>query len=134
MTPIQLARTSKTSVHTIRYYERIGLLEAARNPANGYHEFEAHHAELLRFIKRCRTIGLSLGEIRTCVKASSRLAARCPEVAAIVRRALDRIDADIAELLAFRERMNAFTRSARRRAGAAPRGADVRRLVLSLDP
>ena len=132
MTPVQLARISRTSVHTIRYYERIGLLEAARNPANGYHEFNARDAQLVRFIKRCRTIGLSLAEVRACLHASSRLAARCPEVAAIVRHALDRVDENISELLTFRECMNAFTRSARQRGGETPRGADVRRLVMAL--
>ena len=131
MTPVQLARICRTSVHTIRYYERIGLLEAARNPANGYHEFGARHAERVRFIKRCRSIGLSLAEVRTCLHAIARPAARCPEVVAIIRRALDRVDEDIAELLAFRARIHAFTRSARSRGGKAPRGADVGRLVLA---
>ena len=52
MKTIELSRLTGTSVHTIRYYERIGLLKAGRNRSNGYRQFSAEHVELLVFIRR----------------------------------------------------------------------------------
>ena len=60
----ELARATAMSVHTIRYYERIGLLKVRRNELNGYHEFSAAHVAILNFIRRAQSVGLSLEEIR----------------------------------------------------------------------
>ena len=132
MTPVELARSTKTSVHTIRYYQRIGLLKARRNRANGYHEFNVLHIELLSFIKRCRMVGLPLAEIRACVDAAHGGRRCCPGVGEIIARALHGVEAGIAELVTVRARMRAFVAMGRRRKSNKPTGADVRRLVESL--
>ena len=132
MTPVELARVTKTSVHTIRYYERIGLLKARRKRSNGYREFNVGHVELLYFIKRCRVVGISLTEVRACVNAARGGRSCCPRAGEIIGRALEGVEADIAELVTVRARMRAFSRRARRRKSGKPTGADVRRLIESL--
>ena len=132
MKAIDLSKAANTSVHTIRYYERIGLLKAPRNRRNGYHEFTAAHVELLGFIRRCRAAGLSLPEIEAFVEASGSARKCSSRVADIVRRVLPCVEADISELATIRDRLKAFQRRARRNTRGAPTGADVRRLVESL--
>lgn len=132
MKAMELSRLTGTSVHTIRYYERIGLLKARRNRSNGYHEFSAEHGELIAFIRRMRGVGLSLAEIRAFIKATGNGHSICPNVGEIVRRVLPDVERDIVELVALRKRMKHFMRSSRRHRHGTPTGSDVRRLIASL--
>ena len=61
----ELARRTGCQVETIRYYEREGLLpEPARSPGN-YRLYGSAHVERLTFIRHCRALDMTLGEIRT---------------------------------------------------------------------
>ena len=60
----QAARSSGVSVKMIRHYEAIGLLkEVARTDAH-YRIYNDANVHTLRFIKRARTLGFSVDEIR----------------------------------------------------------------------
>lgn len=132
MKPIELAKAAGTSVHTVRYYERIGLLRARRNPRNGYREFDSTHLERLAFIRRCRLAGMPLAHVEALIGATRRREACAAGIADIVRRALAALEIEITELDAVRERLRAFEKRTRRRRHGAPTGGDVRRLVESL--
>ena len=61
----ELATAAQTQSETIRYYEREGLLpEAARTEAN-YRTYDKSHIQRLAFIRHCRSLDMTLGEIRT---------------------------------------------------------------------
>ena len=53
----------QVSPHTLRYYERIGLLEVGRNPA-GHRRYDAAAIRRLVFITRMRTSGMSISELQ----------------------------------------------------------------------
>lgn len=55
-------RRSGVPDKTIRYYEDIGLIAPARRAANGYRVYEAADVETLRFIRRARSLGFSIGD------------------------------------------------------------------------
>ena len=131
MKAIELARMTGTSVHTIRYYERIGLLRARRNRRNGYHEFSLEHVERLAFIRRARGMGLTLAEVRAVIGCAG-ARSRCPEVLEIVHRVLPLVEREISELDALRDRIRKSLKTWHRLPGGLPRGRDVRRLVESL--
>jgi Cu(I)-responsive transcriptional regulator len=60
----QAKKASGVSVKMIRHYEEIGLLrDVARTVAN-YRLYSARHIHTLRFIKRSRSLGFSIEEIR----------------------------------------------------------------------
>ena len=59
-----LATASGTAVETIRYYEREGLMPAAARTSSNYRQYEERHLEQLRFIRHCRSLGMSLDEVR----------------------------------------------------------------------
>lgn len=61
----ELAKRTGCEVVTIRYYEKEGLLpEPARSDGN-FRLYGAAHVERLRFIRHCRSLDMSLSEIRT---------------------------------------------------------------------
>lgn len=59
-----LAAATETQAETIRFYEREGLLPApARTEAN-YRIYGQPHVERLLFIRHCRSLDMTLDEIR----------------------------------------------------------------------
>ena len=59
-----LAERTGTTVPTIRYYEKVGLLRPAAR-RGGQRSFDNEHVHRLGFIRRCREFDFSIPEIRT---------------------------------------------------------------------
>jgi Cd(II)/Pb(II)-responsive transcriptional regulator len=60
------------SVETIRFYEKEGLLQKPlRNTENNYRHYDQVHLDRLRFIRRCRSLGMTHEEIRTLLGAKN---------------------------------------------------------------
>jgi DNA-binding transcriptional MerR regulator len=60
----QLARATSVPAKTIRYYEQVGVLPAARRSAAGYRQYFRHDIHRLVFIRRARALGLSLAHVK----------------------------------------------------------------------
>lgn len=60
----ELAKSSGTSVQTLRYYEREGILRQPPRTAAGYRAYTASDLEHVRFVRNCQRLGFSLGDIR----------------------------------------------------------------------
>jgi len=58
----QVAEQSGVSAKMIRYYEDIGLVTPAARTNSNYRVYGAEDVHVLRFIKRARTLGFSVGE------------------------------------------------------------------------
>lgn len=64
----ELAKATQTQAETIRFYEREGLLkEPARSGCN-YRLYGHEHLERLAFIRHCRSLDLTLDEIRALLR------------------------------------------------------------------
>ena len=59
----QLADTVGVATSTVRYYERIGLVDEPQRTATGYRVYSEQAEARLRFIVRGKRLGLSLEEI-----------------------------------------------------------------------
>lgn len=66
----QVARESKTSIDTIRYYEKLGLLEKPGRSEGGFRLYPEGAVDKLRFIKKAQSLGLTLGEIKGIIRCS----------------------------------------------------------------
>lgn len=91
----ELARRTQCQAETIRYYEREGLLPPpARSPGN-YRQYQPMHVERLSFIRHCRTLDMTLEEIRALLDFRDARSGDCAVVGALldehVRHVADRI-------------------------------------------
>lgn len=94
----ELAKQTGMKDVTIRYYERIGILQAPERTAGNYRVYSPEHMKRLRFIRRCRDLGFSLGQIRDLLRLSSGNAPTCVEVCRIADQQVHEIEAKIRDL------------------------------------
>lgn len=98
-----LAKATGTQAETIRYYEREGLLpEPARTDAN-YRQYDQTHAARLNFIRHCRSLDMTLDEIRALLRFKDDPAGNC----AAVNELLDEHINHVAERLRELKRLQA---------------------------
>jgi DNA-binding transcriptional MerR regulator len=64
----ELAKSVDVNVETIRYYQRIGLLELPQKPYGGTRYYSSEDLKRLRFIRRAQQIGFSLEDIRALLE------------------------------------------------------------------
>ncbi len=67
----ELATLAGCQVETIRFYEAQKLMIPAERTSSNYRIYGPAHLERLRFIRHCRSLGLSLDEIRVLIGFSS---------------------------------------------------------------
>lgn len=58
-----LAEQSGLTTHTLRYYEKQGLIQASGRSASNYRVYNQEGLDTARFIKRSREMGFSLEEV-----------------------------------------------------------------------
>ncbi len=64
----EVARRTGLSPHTLRYYERIGLLPGVPRDTGGRRAYRASDLELLEFVRRLRACGMPLKRIHAYVE------------------------------------------------------------------
>lgn len=79
----KLAAQAAISVDAIRYYEKEGLLRAARKTEAGYRLYDPNVLRRIHFIKHAQECGFTLAEIRKLLELESRTGACCDEVRGI---------------------------------------------------
>lgn len=65
----QLAKATGVSARTIRFYEQVGALPRPGRSAAGYRQYAPEIAHRLTFLRRARSLGLSLREVRVLCDA-----------------------------------------------------------------
>lgn len=63
-TPAQMAAETGLSIDTLRYYERIGLLDPVRREASGHRSYSDADVRRVNFLKRVRATGMSIREMQ----------------------------------------------------------------------
>jgi Cd(II)/Pb(II)-responsive transcriptional regulator len=76
----ELAKRSGCLVETIRYYEKEGLLPHAARSQGNFRLYGDSHAERLQFIRHCRSLDMTLDEIRNLLQFRDTPEDNCSEV------------------------------------------------------
>ena len=101
----QVAKTVGLAAKTIRYYEEIGVLPAPTRAASGYRQYDEPGVQQVRFIRRARTLGLPLRQLKmlTAMLNGGLRPALRPRLLALVREQLSAVRNQIAELQLLQE-------------------------------
>lgn len=99
----ELAQASGTTTKTLRFYEDAGLLPAPERTTGGYRDYLPETLARLDFIRRGRTAGLTLAQIREVLTIRDRGRAPCAHVKNLLAVRLQALDTQIADLRALRD-------------------------------
>lgn len=118
----ELAKATHTQSETIRYYEREGLLpEAARTSAN-YRNYDDSHIQRLAFIRHCRSLDMTLGEIRTLLHFKDAPEENCAEVNGLLDEHIGHVVRRIRDLRTLEDELKALRKLCANGQGAADCG------------
>ena len=110
----ELAGTSSTPIETIRYYEREGLLPAPARTQGNFRLYEGSHLERLQFIRYCRSLDMSLEEVRVLLKVKDAPGDDCGDVNTLLDEHIGHVSQRIKELRALEKQLKEL----RQRCGA----------------
>ena len=96
----QLARRSGLSAHTIRYYERIGLLPRADRDGSGQRDYDVSILIWIEFLRRLKTTGMPIREMLRYAALRERGPATGAERRALLEAHRETVRAHVAELQA----------------------------------
>jgi MerR family gold-responsive transcriptional activator of gol and ges genes len=94
----QAAKASGVPAKMIRHYESIGLLPKAARTLSNYRVYGLNDIHVLRFIKRARSLGFSIGDIRELLSLWRNRSRSSASVKRIAGRHVDDLKHRIAEL------------------------------------
>lgn len=98
----ELAKSAGVTAHSIRYYEREGILpKARRRYDSGYREYDEDARARLLFIKHAQGCGLKLADIKILLEWESLPDEACPSVQNLLSDRIDELDAKIREIRKF---------------------------------
>ena len=122
----ELSRESAVNLETIRYYERIGLLQQPARNASGYRCYQQEDVRRLGFIRRGRELGFSIEELKTLLQLADHPHSPCAEADQLAQTHLQQVEARIADLQQMRSVLQSLV-------GCSAASAEHCRLLETLD-
>lgn len=109
----QLAKTTGVNIQTIRYYERLRLLEPCDRKPSGYRLYDGESLKRLRFIKNAQTLGFTLHEIAELLNLRVTSTARCGDVQRKAQAKLLQVVAKVRDLRTLARALKGLIRTCR---------------------
>ncbi len=109
----EAAKASGVNAKLIRHYESIGLIPKASRTASGYRVYTDADVHTLIFVKRARSLGFSMKEIKQLVGLWRNKSRASSEVKILVQKHIMRLDERIRELEAMRDTLKHLARNCR---------------------
>lgn len=97
----QLAQAAGTTVHTIRFYEQKGLLPAPARSCGNFRIYASEHVERLAFVRHCRSLDMTLDEIRVLLRFRDVPQDDCGEVNVLLDVHIAHVEHRVQELMAL---------------------------------
>ncbi|MFB3917381.1 MAG: MerR family DNA-binding transcriptional regulator [Terriglobales bacterium] len=110
LTITELARRTGASAKTLRYWERLGLLPRAARTHSGYRVFDHQALHYAEFIRKSKSVGLTLREMQRVLKMAGAGRNPCPEVVRWIDGKAREVEQQIRSLQALQRRLREFRR------------------------
>ena len=91
----KVAQLVGTKVSTIRFYQRVGLMEEPPKIHGGFRYYTDDHVGRLRLILNAKSLGFPLEEVRQLIKVGWQ---RCDIIRELLKNRIDHVEAEIASL------------------------------------
>jgi MerR family transcriptional regulator, copper efflux regulator len=105
----QAAKAAGVSAKMVRHYEAIGLLPKAGRTLSNYRVYGPNEVHVLRFIRRARTLGFSIADIRELLSLWRNKTRPSATVKRIAGQHVDELNRKIAELKAIVDTLKHLT-------------------------
>src|SRR5690606_24323661 len=89
----EIAKATGANVETVRYYERIGLLQPAERTSGNYRTYTPADVARLNFIRHARGLGFSIPDIRSLLNLADQPERDCSDVDRIATGHLQVVEA-----------------------------------------
>ncbi len=126
MTIGRLAEAAGVNVETIRYYQRIELIDEPVKPTQGYRRYPADTVERIRFIKRAQELGFTLNEITDLLSLNER---DCDDARTIAEHKQEVIQQRIDDLGAMQRELSRLIRACKKNVSGEDRCAIIATLT-----
>lgn len=108
----ELAAKTGLTTHTLRFYEKHGLIRASSRSDSGYRYYNEADVRRVDFVKSARNIGFSLEDIGQLLSIRlDKQSHSCQEVTDITRAKLEEVNAKIAELQSMQQTLQILLKS-----------------------
>src|SRR5215475_2264008 len=97
----KLSKACGLRSETLRYYERLGLIQTEGRKANGYRVFAPGSHKRLQFIQRAKLLNFTLEEIKDLLVVKGSPKANCEDIYQRLQKKIGEVDAKIKEFNIF---------------------------------
>ena len=94
----EVAQQLGVSAHTLRYYEKIGLLVPVAKTTGGRREYSSKDIARVQFIKRAQRMHFSLEDIGKLIELDKAMAVEKPQAQRMVQKKLAEIEESLKDL------------------------------------
>ncbi|WOE30845.1 MULTISPECIES: MerR family transcriptional regulator [unclassified Acinetobacter] len=102
----QLAKKAHTTIDTIRFYEKKGLLLPKIKASNHYRYYDENSLYQLNFILNCRHLGLSVKEIIYLLKELETPEQNCHKINELIAKHTQDLEHKIHTLTSFKQQLD----------------------------
>lgn len=104
----ELASLTQTQAETIRFYEREGLLREPPRTDGNYRMYGPEHVERLAFIRHCRSLDLTLDEIRALLRFQDSPLENCHAINDVLDEHIEHVARRIRELRELQQQLKSL--------------------------
>jgi Cd(II)/Pb(II)-responsive transcriptional regulator len=107
----ELAKQTNCTVQSIRHYDKEGLICASARSEGNFRLYDRSTIERLMFIKHCRSLDLSIIEIRKLLQLSDSPDERCDDINRIIDNHVTEVEQRINDLQTLRKQLQSLRSS-----------------------
>ena len=107
----ELASATHTLPETVRFYERLGLLPRPLRTEANYRDYAREDVQRLAFIRHCRSLDMTLEEVRTLLELRDEPGRSCVNADDLVASHVQKVVVRIRELRALEAELRSLSKA-----------------------